>query len=37
MEMQGAAWPDLMVAGRVAPLSIVFLLTFLPLCGIIVH
>jgi hypothetical protein len=37
MEMQGAAWPDLMVAGRVVPLSIVFLLTFLPLCGIIVH
>jgi hypothetical protein len=24
MEMQGAAWPDLMVADRVVPLSIVF-------------
>jgi len=37
MEMQGAARSDLMVAGRVVPVSIVHLLTFLWRWSILVH
>lgn len=37
MEMQGAVWSDLMVDGRAVPLSIVYLLTFLPRRSNFIH